>query len=206
MEAWREVFGDRTKEDTRKVIEREEREIDTMIKRHRESLTPPAREDKRKKQGGEMETKEKPSLPRRQPVVKPETGAVSKTKEVARERAREREEETTKPRSRTSSTSSQQSQPDTILTEQIGIVVYVRKSSHLDITSRDSTKRGEIRRAILKGEIKFTWKNPKVERQNLMNAFARGRVDMDEIEYKRVDNAAFGKIYSVCTGIYGSQE
>ena len=85
-------------------------------------------------------------------------------------------------------------------------MVYVRKSSHLDITSRDSTKRGEIRRVILKGEIKFTWKNPKVERQNLMNAFARGRVDMDEIEYKREDNAAFGKIYSVCTGIYGPQE
>ena len=112
MEACREVFSDRTKKDTRKekdkdesgtqasheadpdmelddeVIEREEKEIDTMIKRHRELLTPLAKEDKRKKQGREMETKEKPPLPRRQPVVKPETGAVPKTKEVARERAR----------------------------------------------------------------------------------------------------------------------
>ena len=94
MEACREVFRDQTKEDTRRekdqdrngthalheidldmelddeVIEREEREIDTLIKRHRESLTPPAREEKRKKQGGEMEAKEKTPPPPPTPTTK----------------------------------------------------------------------------------------------------------------------------------------
>ena len=105
METCREVFRDRTKEDTSRVkdqdrsathasheadldmelddevIEREEREIDTIIKRHRESLTPPAREEKKKKQGGEMETKEKPPQPQRQmkqQVVKPENRSSNK--------------------------------------------------------------------------------------------------------------------------------
>ena len=74
MEACREIFREKSKEETRKeteedrsgtrtldehglemdldddAIEQEEIEIEGMIKRHRESLTPPSREDKRKKQ------------------------------------------------------------------------------------------------------------------------------------------------------------
>ena len=84
--------------------------------------------------------------------------------------------------------------------------MYVRRSSHLVINSKDPIKRGEIRRAILKGEAKFTWKNPKAERPSLITAFTKNRIDMSEIEYRRVENATFEKINSVCTGIYGSQE
>ena len=83
--------------------------------------------------------------------------------------------------------------------------MYVRRRSHLDINSKDPIKRGEIRRAILKGEAKFTWKNPKAERQSLMNAFTKNRIDVNEIEYRRVENTTFEKINRVCTGIYGAQ-
>ena len=122
------------------------------------------------------------------------------------ERERSLREATSQPQSRTSSTSSQQSQPDSNITKQVGITVYVRRRSHLDINSKDPIKRGEIRRAILKGEAKFTWKTPKAERPSLITAFTKNRIDMSEIEYRRVENATFDKINSVCTGIYGSQE
>ena len=49
------------------------------------------------------------------------------------------------------------------------------------------------------------WKNPKAERQNLMTAFTKNRIDFDEVEYRRVDNVTFDKIHNVCTGIYGDQ-
>ena len=49
------------------------------------------------------------------------------------------------------------------------------------------------------------WKNAKAERQHLINAFAKGRIDMEEIEYRRVENNAFEKINSVWTSINGPQ-
>ena len=75
----------------------------------------------------------------------------------------------------------------------------------MNTTSRDPNKRAEIRRAITKGEAKITWKIPKAERQTLINAFAKGRIDMEEIEYRRVDNGTFERINSICAGIYGPQ-
>ena len=72
------------------VIEQEEREIEKMIKRHRDSMTPPLRDDKRKKQEKETEdeTGQRPPLPQR-PAVKrtsrPESGAIEKTKGGAQE-------------------------------------------------------------------------------------------------------------------------
>ena len=238
-EACREVFRERTKKDYRTTaeedrtttlsssepnlemdisddaIEREEREIDTMIKRSRESLTPPAREDKRKKQekASGAEAAKKPPQPQRQSteqVPGPESGAVTKTRTEAEEGTRETEEEreqrkaAVQPRSRTSSTSSEKSLPGNI-TKQVGITVYVRKTSNLNITSRDPRKREEVRRAITKGDAKITWKNPKAERQSLIQAFSKNKIDMEEIEYRRIDNGAFEKLNSVCTSIYGVQ-
>ena len=102
--------------------------------------------------------------------------------------------------------SSQHSQPDRNVTKEVSITVYIRKSSNLNTTSKEPAKQNEIRRAILKGDAKFTWRNPKAECQNLITAFIKNRIDMSEIEYKQVDNAVFEKINNVCTGIYGSQE
>ena len=190
MEACKEVFRGRSKEDTRKkaednrrstresseqalqmdlddeVIEQEEREIEMMIKRHRDSMTPPLRDDKRKKQEREAEDEigQRPPLPQRPAVkrtVRPETGAIEKPEGSTQEEARagedlEQRRAKTQLRSRSSSTSSQQSQPDVNVTKQIGITVYVRKTSNLNITSRDPLKRAEISRAIIKGEAKIT--------------------------------------------------
>ena len=227
MEACREVFRERTKKDYRTTaeedrttthdssepnlemdisdyaIEREEREIETMIKRSRESLTPPAREDKRKKQekASGAEAAKKPPQPQRHSTKQapgPESGAIAKTRTEALEGTRETEEEreqrkaAVQPRSRTSSTSSEKSLPGNI-TKQVGITVYMRKTSNLNINSRDPHKREEVRRAITKGETKITWKNPKAERQSLIQAFSKNKIDMEEIEYRRIDNNVLEK-------------
>ena len=236
MEACRDIFKDRSKEETRRerdeedeeeetnaprdldqetdieddAIEREGMEIETLVKRHRESITPPQREDKRKKEEREKETLKKPTPPPRpqqstqsaQQASKQETGVVPKH----RGRRKPAEEATQQPRSRASSTSSQQStqsQPDRNVTREVGITLYVRKSSTLNINSKDPIKRNEIRRAIIKGDVKFTWKNPKAEYQNLVTAFTKNRIDFDEVEYRRVDNVTFDKTHNVCTSIYG---
>ena len=84
MEACREIFRERSKEETQRVAEEERsgthasretylemdlddevikqegREIENMIKRHRESMTPPHRENKRKKQEEEAKIRQKP--------------------------------------------------------------------------------------------------------------------------------------------------
>ena len=163
MEACKEVFRGRSKEEKRRekeedssepnlvmdlndeAIEQEAIEIETVVKRHRESTTPPLREDKRKKQEREIETemKKRLPLPQRQPnkqISEPQTEAIAKTREGIREKAREAEEHghreaAIQPRSRASSTSSQQSTQSTqsqqgrSITKQVGITVYARKSS-----------------------------------------------------------------------------
>ena len=152
-EACREVFQERSREEERReredrsgtqasdeqvlvmdldddAIEREEQEIDSLIKRHRESMTPPSREEKRKKQEGEIaQPVQEPSMPQRQTKRTPAgaaaeaTGARPKIQEETQERSRDRKAEkqqkeaTQQPRSTASSTSSQQSQPDTITTK-----------------------------------------------------------------------------------------
>ena len=87
MEACREVFREKSKEETRReteedrsgtrtldehnlemdlnddTIAQEEREIEGMIKRHRESLTSPSRENKRKKQERETDMTQRPPPP-----------------------------------------------------------------------------------------------------------------------------------------------
>ena len=227
MEACKEVFRGRSNEEKRReleedssepnlvmdlddeTIEQEGIEIETEVKRHRESTMPPLREDKRKKQGRETETEMKKiqPLPQRQPskqTSEQRPGAIAKIREGVREKSREAEEHghreaAIQPRSRASSTSSQQStqstqsQQDRSVTKQVGITVYVRKNSKLNITSSDLFERAAIAKAIVRGEAKFTWKNPKAERSHLINAFKQGRLDMERIEYRRVGNSTLEK-------------
>ena len=123
-----------------------------------------------------------------------------------REREREREgegKESFVPRARTSSTSSQSSQPDRNITREVGITVYVKKSSPLNTHNRDPRVREELRKAVIKGEAKFMWRNPKAERESILSGFSKG-LDMDEITYKRVEDTQFEKLISKCTGIYGN--
>ena len=80
------------------------------------------------------------------------------------------------------------SQPDRNITREVGITVYIKKSSKLDIVSKNPNVRNEIRKAILKNEAKFIWKNPKAERENILGGFIRVRFDLNEIEYRRVED------------------
>ena len=108
----------------------------------------------------------------------------------SREKEREREGEgrgSFVPRARTSSTSSQPSQPDRNITREVGITVYVKKSSPLNTQSRDPRAREELRKAVIKGEVKFTWRNPKAERESIISGFNKGRLDMDEITYQIIN-------------------
>ena len=117
----------------------------------------------------------------------------------------QRKEATCRPCSRASSTSSQQSQPDSITTKQCRIIVYIRKTSNLSTTSRDPAKRAEIRYGIVNSEAKITWKNPRAELPQLTKAFANNKIDMEEIGYRRVDNNTFEKINCVCMNLRHNQ-
>ena len=121
MEACREVFREKSKEETRReteedrsgtrtsdehnlemdldddAIAQEEREIEGMIRRHRESLALPSREDKRKKQEREMEMTQSPPPPppttTKTNFTASETGAILKSRDGMEERVRETERE-----------------------------------------------------------------------------------------------------------------
>ena len=184
------------------AITNQEMEIDQLIKRHRESMTPPTRnEQKRRKDESETTGKttvEKPPVPPKRPAASGPQGAEGGGPLPQRESVRAKQE----PRSRTSSTSSTSSQSDRNITREVGITVYIRKSSNLNIVSKNPSARNNIRKAILRNEAKFMWKNPKAERDAILRGFQRDKINMEEIEYKRVEDHIYGKIVSSCTGIY----
>ena len=143
VEACREIFRERSREEAGRqtdedgsgahasggpdlemdlddeAIEREEREIDTMIKRHRESMTPPNKDDKRKKHEEQSKQTQKSTqdLPQQEKqtvkqTAQAEAGAIPKTQREPRrprdeEERQERRDTIHQPQSRTSSTSSQ---------------------------------------------------------------------------------------------------
>ena len=188
------------------AIASQEMEIDRMIKHHRDSITPPNLSEQKRKKEGESSTaysEVKPPVPPKRPTTTGPHGAESEGALPQRDKAREKTKQ--EPRPRTSSTSSVSSQPDRNITKEVGLTVYIGKSSKLDITSKNPNVRNEIRKAILKNEAKFTWKNPKAERENILGGFNRGRFDLNEIEYRRVEDHVYEKIISKCTGIYGQQ-
>ena len=103
-------------------------------------------------------------------------------------------------RSRNSSTSSVEEST----TREIGLTVYVRKTSNLKIHSTDPKDRNQIRLAILREEAKFTWRNVKVERRNIMNAFEKNNLNLNEINYRALDDDQYRGTISKWTG-YGNE-
>ena len=85
------------------AIEREEREIDTMIERHRESMTPPNRDDKRKKneEQSKQTQQSRQDLPQQEKqtvkqTAQAEAGAIPKTQREPRRPRDEEERQRTK--------------------------------------------------------------------------------------------------------------
>ena len=95
-------------------------------------------------------------------------------------------------RSRNSSTSS----VDENRTCEIGLTVIVRKSSNPKINSKDPRDRNQIRLAVLREQVKFTWKNVKVEWRNIMNAFEKDTLYLNEIHYQALDEEQYNGIIS----------
>lgn len=82
------------------------------------------------------------------------------------------------------------------------MTVYVREDSELDIDTEDIHTRDELSRQIGKGIAKFTWQDPRAEYSNLLRAFSSSRLDMNFIQYKRIDKVAYDKMISRCISIH----
>ena len=115
-------------------------------------------------------------------------------------RGRRREAREGGQRSRNSSTFSVEENR----TREIGLTIFVRKSSNLKINSKDPRDRNQIRLVVIREQAKFTWKNVKVEWENIMNAFEKDNLDLNEINYQAVNDEQYNDIISKWIG-YGNE-
>lgn len=187
-------------------------EIANLLKRVRTGSGTPPESTKKKKE--DSKHKQKPPVPQKpQKSVKgtdddaDAAGAPAEAGATAAPSQLPREQRDQKPRSRTSSASSTTSytsgQEARRGTKSLAMTVYVKKSSTLNITSRDNVSRNEIREAILRGDAKFTWRNIKVERDSILRALRKGTLDMNEMTYVRVADTQYEKIIDRCETVYG---
>ena len=161
---------------------------DESNKRLRQSLTPPFRNDKRPKKDGEFIPPNSPKSVKKQ--TNKNEGLPQR--ELGARGGRRREAGEGGQRSRNSSTSS----TDENRTREIGLTVIVRKSSNLKINSKDPRDRNQIRLAVLRDQAKFTWKNVKVEWRNIMNAFEKETLDLNDIHYQALEDKQYNGIIS----------
>ena len=162
----------------------------TPMKRQWESLTPPNKDEIRKKEDG-VENKEtnlstkktscnNEGLPQRR-------SGVGCPRNRSNSRSKDKRE---KPRSDSPSTSSQV-QFDK-WTKSLGLKMYMKKSSNFDIISKDPRERNRIKVAAIVGdEVKFTWDSLYTERENIVNNLKKGTIDLNEIEYQKIDDTKF---------------
>ena len=162
----------------------------TPMKRQWESLTPPNKDKIRKKEDG-VENKEtnlstkktscnNEGLPQRR-------SGVGGARNRSNSRSKDKRE---KPRSDSPSTSSQV-QFDK-WTKSLGLKMYMKKSSNFDIISKDPRERNRIKVAAIVGdEVKFTWDSLYTERENIVNNLKKGTIDLNEIEYQKIDDTKF---------------
>ena len=79
--------------------------------------------------------------------------------------------------------------------------MYMKKSSNFDIISKDPRERNRIKVAAIVGdEVKFTWDSLYTERENIVNNLKEGTIDLNEIEYQKIDDTTFDKIISSWSG------
>ena len=72
----------------------------------------------------------------------------------------------------------------------------------MNTNSRDPRERNKIRVALLKGDAKFTWKNPRAERENLLAFFKKDKLDMNEIQYETIEDDKWETLIDCCSGVY----
>ena len=165
----------------------------TPRKRQRESLTPPNKDEKRKKEDGventesDISTKKNPcnnkGLPQRHWGV---GGARSRSNS----RSKDKRE---KLRSGSPSTSSTVQLDKR--TKSLGLKMYMKKSSNFDIISKDPRERNRIRKAAIVGkEVKFIWDSLSTEWEYIVNNLKKGTIDLNEIQYQKIDDTKFDNL------------
>lgn len=219
MQTQSDISTDRQSTDRSDVIddediEREEMEIENMTKRQRTSLTP--EEEKREKKKRMDEPKSKPQVPPRPSFEGGGgEGEVSETRDSGEGDPVEGATGGSKPkrgevgsRSRTSSTSStasMMSQPTKYSSEEItrslGLTIYVRATSKLNLDTKIKANRDKIIEGIQNESIKFTWTNFRTERPNILRGFAKRLINLEMVPFKIVTGATFDKLISRCTQI-----
>ena len=165
---------------------------DESHKRMRQSLTPPIRNDKRPKKDGEFIPPKSPKTTKKQ--TNKNEGLPQR--ELGARGGRRREAGEGGQSSRDSSASSAEGNR----TREIGLTVIVRKSSNLKINSKDPRDRNQIRLAVLREQAKFTWRNVKVEWRNIMNAFEKETLDLNDIHYQALDDEQYNGVISKWDG------
>ena len=85
-------------------------------------------------------------------------------------------------------------------TREIGIIVYIKRSSRLNIETPTIQSREAIRQAILKGELKFQWRHTGVAYESIHHGFVKKTINMEEIKYERVPDKDYDQIKYKCIG------
>ena len=49
-------------------------------------------------------------------------------------------------------------------------------------------------------EVKFTWDSLNTEKENIVNNLKKGTIDLNEIEYQKIDDTKFDKLISSWSG------
>ena len=182
-------------EETRQI---EDMQID-QSKRQRESVSPGvvAQEQKRKKDmqqekmtGKQVYEKEERQtrplqVPSRPSEPEPPGAVGGMVTEYVREREREKQKDEKRERSLT-----RKYQPK-VTTRDLGIVVYVRRSSQYNIEKKDKESRDILREAMIKGKAKVQWKNPNVKYEFIHTALLKNTLNMNEIRYERIPDREY---------------
>ena len=168
---------------------KDETQVQQMLKRQRESMTPPNRNEKRLKDDTPKQT----------------TGQREQTRETVRQTKKGGARSRSNSSQSTASTSTMSSNVDNKWTNKLRLTIYVKNSSNLNFSSNDLRDKEEIRQAVLdEKEAKFTWENLQVEREGIIKAMRQGRVDFDTVKYERINDAKFDKLISA-NKVYGHE-
>ena len=77
----------------------------------------------------------------------------------------------------------------------------MKKSSNFDIISKDPRERNRIRIAAIEGkEVKFIWDSLSTEYENIANNLKKGTIDLNEVQYQKIDDTKFNNLISSWSG------
>ena len=83
----------------------------------------------------------------------------------------------------------------------------MKKSSNFDIVSKDPRERNRIRVAAIVGdEVKFTWDSLSTEWEYIVNNLKKGTIDLNEIEYQKIDDTKFDNLISSWSGYANTEK